>query len=88
MTNVLSMCQILVLLCTCFEMSTKMAANCKPPTLGLQIQDLSYILVTVTIIACLGESIPQTERICLLVVMICMVLISQMINSYIVFLWV
>ncbi len=35
MTNVLSIfvkcvCQILVLLCTCFAMSTKMAANCKP----------------------------------------------------------
>ncbi len=25
------LCQILVLLCTCFAMSTKMAANCKPP---------------------------------------------------------
>ncbi len=37
MTNVSStfckmcLCQILVLLCTCFAMSTKMAANCKPP---------------------------------------------------------
>ena len=25
------LCQILVLLCTCFAMSTKMVANCKPP---------------------------------------------------------
>ncbi len=32
------LCQILVLLCTCFAMSTKMAANCKPPIATCNMQ--------------------------------------------------
>ncbi len=31
----MSLCQILVLLCTCFAMSTKMAANCKPTIVSI-----------------------------------------------------
>ena len=38
------LCQILVLLCTCFAMSTKMATNCKPPVVLLYYVALRAIL--------------------------------------------